>query len=57
MAKSKKTEKVVVNNPVAKHMETFNKPKTFVDQKKESKKGKTKHKGRYDASFDVSGNK
>lgn len=54
MGKSKK--KINVNNPVAKHMEMFNKPKTFVDQKKEFKNGKTKHKGRYDASFDVSGN-
>ncbi|AMM43627.1 hypothetical protein FDG95_gp062 [Pectobacterium phage vB_PcaM_CBB] len=54
MAKSKKTEKVVVNNPVAKHMETFNKPKTFTDRKKDNKNGKIKHKGRYDASFDVS---
>lgn len=47
---SKKTP--VQNNPVAKHMETFNKPKTFVDQKKEFKKGKTKHKGAdYDSSL------
>lgn len=49
---SKKTKNVTVNNPVAKHMETFNKPKTFVDQKKELKKGKTKHKGTdYDSSL------
>jgi hypothetical protein len=41
-----KNIKVTVNNPVAKHMETFNKPKTFVDQKKEDRKGKVKHKGR-----------
>ncbi|SOK58316.1 hypothetical protein [Yersinia phage fHe-Yen9-04] len=53
MAKSKNKNIPVVNNFVAKHMETFNKPKTFVDQKKEFKNGKTKHKGRYDASFDV----
>lgn len=39
-------KKSVVNNPVQKHMETFNKPKTFVDQKKEMKNGKQKHKGR-----------
>lgn len=32
-------------NPVAKHCNTFNKPKTFVDQKKRSKKGYRKHKG------------
>lgn len=57
MAKSKKRVKLtpIVENPVAKHMETFNKPKTFIDQKKEMKKGKAKYKGRYDASFDVSG--
>ncbi len=56
MAKSKK-DKVQQNNPVAKHMETFNRPATFVDRKKESKNGKVKHKGRYDASFDASGDK
>lgn len=43
----------VVENPVHKNMEVFNKPKTFVDRKKEAKNGKTKHKGRYNASFDV----
>lgn len=49
---AKKSKFVVVNNPVAKHMETFNKPKTFVDQKKETKNGKIKHKGRgWDTSF------
>ena len=60
MAKSKKksTEQVPdVQNFVHKHMNTFNTAKTFTDRKKESKKGKTKHKGRYDASFDVSGKK
>jgi len=59
MAKSKKATKSApeVQNFVHKHMETFNKPQTHVDQKKESKKGKIKHKGRYDASFDVSGKK
>lgn len=41
----------VTDNPVHKNMVIFNKPKTFVDQKKESKNGKIKHKGRYDASF------
>lgn len=40
-----------VQNFVAKHMNTFNKAKTFVDQKKEFKNGKTKHKGRgYDGT-------
>lgn len=57
MAKSKSTKQdisnLAVNNLVQKHMETFNKPKTFVDRKKEMKNGKQKHKGRYDASFDV----
>ncbi|WNV47188.1 hypothetical protein ENKO_079 [Klebsiella phage fENko-Kae01] len=49
---AKKSKSVVVINPVAKHMETFNKPKTFVDQKKETKNGKIKHKGRgWDTSF------
>jgi hypothetical protein len=59
MAKSKKAKNSVpeVQNFVHKHMETFNKPKTFIDRKKEQKNGKTKHKGRYDASFDVSGTK
>ena len=46
-----KKKKPSVQNPVAKHMETFNKPKTFVDQKKEAKNGKIKHKGRDYASF------
>lgn len=43
MSKSKKPS---VQNFVHKHMEEFNKPKTFVDQKKEDRKGKVKHKGR-----------
>lgn len=34
------------SNPVAKHMETFNKPKTFQDRKKAKKKGYIKHKSR-----------
>lgn len=59
MAKSNKKNKASeapdVPNFVAKHMNTFNKAATHVDRKKESKNGKTKHKGRYDASFDVSG--
>ncbi|UYE98476.1 hypothetical protein XbC2_47 [Xanthomonas phage XbC2] len=57
MAKSKKksTQEVPdVQNFVAKHMNTFNKAATHVDRKKDSKNGKIKHKGRYDASFDVS---
>lgn len=31
-------------NPVAKHMETFNRPATHLDKKKELRKGKQKHK-------------
>jgi len=31
-------------NPVAKHMEDFCRPVTHVDRKKESKRGKVKHK-------------
>lgn len=46
MAKKPKVEAPDVQNFVAKHMNTFNKAKTFVDQKKESKNGKIKHKGR-----------
>lgn len=54
MANKKKKLKLqpVVENPVHKNMEVFNKPKTFIDQKKEAKKGTVKHKGRYNASFD-----
>lgn len=49
---SKKSDEVPnVQNFVHKHMETFNRPATHVDRKKEMKKGKTKHKGRDDASF------
>lgn len=47
-----KKKKLSVNNPVAKNMELFNKPKTFTDQKKDAKNGKVKHKGRgWDTSF------
>ncbi len=49
MAKRNKVEVPKINNLVAKHMETFNKPKTFVDRKKRQSKGYTKHKGRIDA--------
>lgn len=54
MAKSSKgkvQEAPQVQNFVHKHMETFNKPKTFEDRKKAVKSGKVKHKGRWDASF------
>ncbi len=47
-----KKKKPVQNNPVAKYMETFNKPKTFEDRKQAAKNGKIKHKGRgWDTSF------
>lgn len=45
MGKSK-TSKVNINNLVAKHMEEFNRPATFVDRKKEMKRGKTKYKNK-----------
>lgn len=53
MAKSSKRSEQTpeVQNFVHKHMETFNKPKTFEDRKKAAKSGKMKHKGRWDASF------
>lgn len=43
MSKSKKPN---VQNFVHKHMEEFNRPSTYVDRKKETRKGKVKHKGR-----------
>lgn len=47
-----KKNKPTVQNFVHKYMETFNKPQTHVDRKKEDKNGKVKHKGRgWDASF------
>lgn len=46
---SKKTKQ---NNLVAKHMNTFNVAKTFVDRNKESKRGYIKHKGKgFDSSY------
>ncbi len=53
MAKSSKAKNEVPahQNFVHKHMEDFNKPKTFEDRKKAAKSGKIKHKGRWDASF------
>lgn len=32
-------------NPVAKNMEKFNRPATFVDRKKAASRGYSKHKG------------
>lgn len=46
-----KKKQSIVDNPVHKNMELFNKPKTFVDQKKEFKRGKNKHKGTHWSSF------
>lgn len=47
MKKSKANEMSKMNNLVAKHMETFNRPATHVDRKKAFKNGKTKHKKAY----------
>lgn len=40
---------IMENNPVAKHMNTFNKAKVFVDRKKKLKtsKRKNKHKNKF----------
>lgn len=52
MANKKNKLQPVVENPVHKNMETFNKPKTFEDQKYAANNGKIKHKGRgWDTSF------
>lgn len=40
-------QKKTIKNPVAKHMEQFNRPVTIPDKKKEEKRGKTKHKQDY----------
>ncbi|WP_180099457.1 hypothetical protein [Acinetobacter sp. YH12153] len=42
-AKSKQAALKVANNLVAKHMNSFNTAKTFVDRKKRSKQGYSKH--------------
>lgn len=44
MAKKKATPEVVIHNFVAKHMNDFNKSQTFVDRKKNAKRGYAKHK-------------
>lgn len=41
---SKKKAKCIENNLVAKHMNTFNVPKTFADKKQLMKSGYQKHK-------------
>ena len=48
MAKKKAMPEVVIHNFVAKHMFDVNKSQVFVDRKKNTKRGYTKHKkGRY----------
>jgi hypothetical protein len=44
MAKKKVLPEVEVRNFVAKHMNDFNKSQTFVDRKKNAKRGYAKHK-------------
>ena len=49
-AKKSTVEMPVINNLVAKHMNTFNSAKTFDDRKQKSKRGYQKHKGKsYDS--------
>lgn len=48
---SKKKQKVVINNPVAKHMHKFNKPAVHANKKKDYKRS-PKHISRFgDCSF------
>ncbi|WP_180106028.1 MULTISPECIES: hypothetical protein [unclassified Acinetobacter] len=52
MAKKKVLPEVEVRNFVAKHMNDFNKSQTFVDRKKNAKRGYDKHKkGRYSNDY------
>ncbi|MCK7608521.1 hypothetical protein M0D70_04005 [Acinetobacter portensis] len=52
MAKKKQMPEVVVHNFVAKHMNDFNKSQTFLDRKKDAKRGYSKHKkGRYSNDY------
>ena len=44
MAKKKAVAEVVIHNFVAKHMFDVNKSQVFVDRKKNTKRGYTKHK-------------
>ena len=43
----KKIKPPKINNFVAKHMNTYNKPTTQVDKKNDSRRGYTKHKEFY----------
>lgn len=52
MAKTKKALEGVVNNLVAKHMHEVNRSHVFVDRKKNTKRGYSKHKqGRYSDDY------
>lgn len=52
MAKPKQKLEIVINNFVAKHMHEVNKSQVFVDRKKDSKRGYSKHKqGRYSEDY------
>ncbi len=52
MAKKKVLPEVEMRNFVAKHMNDFNKSQTFVDRKKNAKRGYDKHKkGRYSNDY------
>ncbi|WP_173911650.1 hypothetical protein [Acinetobacter sp. Marseille-Q1618] len=52
MAKKKVVPELVTHNFVAKHMHDFNKSQTFVDRKKDAKRGYAKHKkGRYSDDY------
>ena len=52
MAKKKVLPEVEVRNFVAKHMNDFNKCQTFVDRKKNAKRGYAKHKkGGYSSDY------
>ena len=44
MAKKKAVPELVIQNFVAKHMNDFNQSQTFVDRKKNTKRGYAKHK-------------
>lgn len=52
MAKKKVQPTVIVHNFVAKHMHDFNQSQTFIDRKKNAKRGYAKHKkGRYSNDY------
>ena len=50
--KNRQVDEVIIHNFVAKHMHEFNKSQTFVDRKKNIKRGYSKHKkGRYSNDY------